>query len=95
MGCANSLRNNTTNVDARRIEHDRTKNLFYATTEFDLTESDNDDDIHSIKRNHYKQSASNVHNITGLANVLSDSNTDSSATTCRTLLDNRLDQTCL
>lgn len=55
MGCANSFLSVKSDAKIQKTNEKRTKGLFYATKEFDLTESENEDEILSIKPAYYKE----------------------------------------
>jgi hypothetical protein len=96
MGCTNSTKKQETEADGRKPNENGFKNLFYATTEFDIStsESENEDEILSIKsmNNHAQQKLPKK--ISEISSGLPPINTNSSTTTSA-LLDNRLSQTCL
>jgi hypothetical protein len=92
MGCTNSTKKADVEVEGRKTTTNGCKHLFYATTEFDISPSDSDDEdeILSIK------SITNEQNLTTktitFSSGLTTANVNSS-TTSSTLLDNRLNQT--
>jgi hypothetical protein len=96
MGCTNSTKQQETEIEGRKTTENGFKNLFYATTEFDIStsESENEDELLSIKslgnNNNNKQNLSKK--IIEISSGLTAANINSS-TTSSTLLDNRLSQT--
>ncbi len=97
MGCTNSTKKQETENEARKTTENGFKNLFYATTEFDIStsESENEDELLSIKslsNNNNKQNLSKK--VLEISSGLTTANINSS-TTSSTLLDNRLSQTCV
>jgi predicted transcriptional regulator len=96
MGCTNSTKKQETDVGGRKLNEGGFKNRFHATTEFDISasESENEDEILSIKSiNNNKQKLTKK--IDGLTSGLTTTNQNSSTTTSSSLLDNRLIQTCV
>ena len=95
MGCNISMRKADTGIEGRRTTSNGLKSLFYATTEFDLSASENDDEdeilsIQSIKDN------STQENLTKKAIQFSSGLTTTNVNTSTansTLLDDRLKQT--
>jgi hypothetical protein len=97
MGCTNSTKKQETEIEVRKTTENGFKNLFYATTEFDIStsESENEDELLSIKslsNNNNKQNLSKK--VLEISSGLTTANINSS-TTSSTLLDNRLSQTCV
>jgi hypothetical protein len=99
MGCTNSTKKQESEVDGRKPNENGFKNLFYATTEFDIsaTESENEDELFSIKstnKNNNNTKQKLTKNMSGISSGLTTTNNNPSSTTSA-LLDNRLNQTCV
>ena len=94
MGCANSLQKQEKDGTARKTTENGFKNLFYATTEFDLSGSEHEDEILSVQPKHRPQKPDLLKKVTEMSNGSTNKENDASNTR-RTLLDNRLDQTCV
>src|SRR5271156_6264831 len=95
MGCTNSTKEADKEVEERKTTGNGFKNLFYATTEFDVSasESDDEDEILSIKTITTNNNQENLtKKIIEFSSGLTTANVNSS-TTSSTLLDNRLNQT--
>jgi hypothetical protein len=96
MGCTNSTKKTDTEVEERKTTGNGFKSLFYATTEFDIStpESDDEDEILSIKSiiNNNNNQENLTKKIIEFSSGLTTANVNSS-TTSSTLLDNRLNQT--
>jgi hypothetical protein len=96
MGCTNSTKKQETDVGGRKINEGGFKNLFYATTEFDVSASESENEILSIKS--INQNNNNKQKLTkkiDFSSGLTTTNHNSSTTTSSSLLDNRLIQTCV
>jgi predicted transcriptional regulator len=95
MGCTHSLKKQESEVTGRKLNENGFKNLFYATTEFDLSTSDseNEDELLSIKslNDYNKQKLTKKFN--EISSGLSSANNNPSTMSNSTLLDNRLNQT--
>lgn len=94
MGCTHSLQKQEKDGNARKINENGFKNLFYATTEFDLSESENEDEILSVQPKHRPEQPDLPKRVVEMSNGLTIKEKDA-PTTRHTLLDNRLDQTCV
>src|SRR5437868_6674460 len=97
MGCTNSIKRQETEVAGCKRNENGLKNSFYATSEFDIStsESENEDKIFSVKSINKNN---NMQKLTKKINELSSgliTANDNSSTTNSTLLDNRLTQTCV
>ncbi len=95
MGCKNSTKKQEIETEGRKITANGFKNLFYATTEFDISTSgsENEDEILSIKsinKNNNKQNLTKK--IEEISSGLTTANINS-LTMTSTLLDNRLSKT--
>jgi predicted DNA binding CopG/RHH family protein len=96
MGCNISMRKADTGIEGRRTTSNGLKSLFYATTEFDLSASENDDDedeilsIQSIKDNSTQENLTKK--TIQFSSGLTTTNVNTS-TANNTLLDDRLKQT--
>ncbi|UJR25234.1 hypothetical protein I4U23_006586 [Adineta vaga] len=98
MGCTNSTKRQDSDVGGRKLNEGGVKNLFYATTEFDISasEDENEDEILSIKNMNNKNTKRQLtKKIDELSSGLNTTNTNSSTATNTTLLDNRLKQTSI
>ena len=81
-------------MGVRQGKENQFKNLFYASTEFDLSASENEDEILSIDSKKRIRDATLPAKIDVLSSGLS--NNDSHALSAsNSLLDNRLKQTCV
>lgn len=97
MGCTNSTKKQETEVLGHKLNEGGSKNMFYATTEFDISaaESENEDEILSIKSSDDTKNQKLTKKIDELSSGLVKVNYTSATTTTSTLLDNRLSQTCV
>ncbi|CAF2319123.1 unnamed protein product [Rotaria sp. Silwood2] len=97
MGCTNSTRKQETEVGGYKHEENRFQNLFHATTEFDLSASDSENEhvilsVKSMNQNNYNNKDKLTQKIDKISTGLTTVNNDSS-TTSSTLIGNRLNQT--
>lgn len=95
MGCSNSTKKQDTDAGGRRLNENGAKNLFYATTEFDISasEDENEEEILSRKSMTNGNKRQLTKKIEELSSGLNTSNVNSSSGTNSSLLDSRLKQT--
>ena len=97
MGCTNSAKKQETEIEGRKATENGFKNLFYATTEFDISTSESEDEnvilsVKSINKKNNNDKQKLTKKIDKISSGLTTANMNAS-TTSSTLLDNRLGQT--
>ncbi|CAF0934312.1 unnamed protein product [Rotaria sordida] len=98
MGCTNSTRKQETDVGRYKHDEKKFQNLFHATTEFDISTSDSENEhvilsMKSINKNNYNNKDKLTKKIDKLSSGLTTTNNNSSTASSSTLIGNRLTKT--